>query len=122
MTSTDKRTYRQGRSRPDLSAEQGSVFEFKERSQKTPMPLQQFHRSVIEVELETGGSHLFFKGEARYDRDPNYGPVLWILIKDQLGNLELMLTEAEWKGKFHPSRLPDCDYRILLSSRESCSS
>ena len=81
------------------------------------MPLREFHRSVIEVDLEIEGLRRTFKGEARYDHDPVHGPVLWIQIKDHPSSLELMLTEEAWKGKFHASELPGCDYRILLSSR-----
>ena len=80
--------------------------------------LQKFDGATIEVELEVQGTLRSIKGTGSYQaNDPDLGPVLRILVNDPLGDIEFLIAESDWEGRFETSDLPGCDCRVSFATR-----
>lgn len=81
--------------------------------------LQRYHGTMIEVELSIRGKLRAIKGKGVYDpRDADLGEVLRIVVSDNDGDLEFLLSESKCAElHFEQSARRGCDYRVSLASQ-----
>ena len=78
--------------------------------------LRHLDGAMLEVEVSISEELRQVQGRAKYvDLDPHFGPVLKILIDDQMGGFEILLPELTWHGPLEQSDIPGCDFRLSLA-------
>jgi hypothetical protein len=70
----------------------------------------------IRLDVSWQGATRIFRGRGRYDRDPDLGPVLGIMVSDPAGDFEFLIPADSWTAEILPDTSGESDYRICLDS------